>query len=389
MQRNGKTIKALHHIVIKWTKSVALWLLISNPSFAIDFSTINVSYWYDEKADIRVFSRAAAGDDLYMVFLEINKQTNLPVRMKLLLQQGYENANHADVQNAVIDTLDSSPSRFLLQIILDKAPENLLVLELADNFQHYYFPIPLENLPSFYPIDSKGVPLLRSYFSDKISFRFLSGDPILYTFQYTDDFGPADPPMGSTASLSPGLKLDESIVGWTENPMYGKYYLIQQDTFATQGITLMCLPEYFPDLRSVNELIESIGYITRKSEYLNLNTADVQKKQFDEFWLQLFPSAVDARLAIKRYYGNVRWANTIFSHYKPGWKNDPGMVYIVYGKPEIVYRFNNKEIWIYQATSFEFRTISHLFTANLKILIRKQDYEREWYTKVREMRGGN
>lgn len=389
MQRNQKTIKTFTYIINERFWLTLLLCVIMLPGLCIDFSILNTSYWYDKSSGIILASRAAANDSTFIVFLEIEKQSNQSFKLDLLLQNGFEDANHERLTNVVVDTIYRESNMILLQIIIERQNKDLLVVELSSNTYHYYFPVRLYNLPSFYPVDSKGIPIVKSYFSGDISFKYLSEPSPLIVFQYADEFGPADPPMGSASMLSPNLKIDTVYSQWTNSIETGKFYLIQQDTFSTEGLTLMSQPDYFPELRQLPELIESSGYITRKSEYNAMLYSGDNKKIFENFWLRLYPNQTEAKLGIRSYYRNVEWANRTFSHYKSGWKNDPGMVYIVFGNPGAVYRYNNKEIWVYEGITFEYRLLSHLFTPNLMILIRKPEYEREWFTKVRELRGGN
>jgi len=389
MQRNQKTIKALTYIINeRFWLTILLWLIML-PGLCIDFSLLNTAYWYDKTSGIILASRAAANDSTFIIFLEIEKQSIQNYKLEFLMQNGFEDANHERLSNVAVDTVYQESNKTLFRVLIGKQNKDLLVVEVISSTYHYYFPVKLYNLPSFYPLDSKGIPITSSYFSGDISFKYLSEPSPLFVFQYADEFGPADPPMGAASMLSPNLKIDTIYTGWPDVLESGKFYLIQQDTFSTEGITLMSRPDYFPELRQLPELIEASGYISRKSEYNALLYSAGNKKTFENFWLQLYPNQTEAKLRIRSYYRNVEWANRTFSHYKSGWKNDPGMIYIVFGNPGAVYRYNNKEIWIYEGITFEYRLLSHLFTPNLMILIRKSDYEREWFTKVRELRGGN
>ena len=96
-----------------------------------------------------------------------------------------------------------------------------------------------------------------------------------------------------------------------------------------------------------------------------------------------------AKSAIRTYYRKVAQANEIFTDYKPGWKTDRGILYVVYGTPKEVFRSNATETWVYDdELSFEFRILSNLFTPELYVLKRDQRYRESWISRVRVLRGG-
>ena len=50
---------------------------------------------------------------------------------------------------------------------------------------------------------------------------------------------------------------------------------------------------------------------------------------------------------IKKYYLRVINANRYFTDIQPGWQTDRGLIYIVQGQPNYIYRTYNTEVWLY------------------------------------------
>ena len=54
-----------------------------------------------------------------------------------------------------------------------------------------------------------------------------------------------------------------------------------------------------------------------------------------------------ARTLIREFYTRVESANNYFTSYLEGWKTDRGIIYIIYGVPNVVYKNKDYENWIY------------------------------------------
>ncbi|MEQ9007818.1 MAG: GWxTD domain-containing protein, partial [Ekhidna sp.] len=68
---------------------------------------------------------------------------------------------------------------------------------------------------------------------------------------------------------------------------------------------------------------------------------------------------------------------------------DRGMMYIVFGRPNEVYRTGNSEEWFYdEGPAFEFTIISTFFAPKTYSLRRSKDLEEQWYTQIAAIRRG-
>lgn len=98
-------------------------------------------------------------------------------------------------------------------------------------------------------------------------------------------------------------------------------------------------PDFFPEVKTLKDAVKILKYITYSSEYEKI-TEDgdsLLKNNFDRFWLKLSGGNKEAaKKKVAKFYERVNEANILFSNYKPGWKTDLGMTYILLGPPDQV-----------------------------------------------------
>ncbi|NJK87334.1 MAG: GWxTD domain-containing protein [Bacteroidales bacterium] len=102
----------------------------------------------------------------------------------------------------------------------------------------------------------------------------------------------------------------------------------------------------FPHIRTPQELIEPLAYLSNSVEYNEMKNATNKKIVVDNFWLGKTDDMDRARELIRIYYNRVFLANYYFTTFKPGWKTDRGMIYIIYGPPQATYRSITNEKWV-------------------------------------------
>jgi hypothetical protein len=89
---------------------------------------------------------------------------------------------------------------------------------------------------------------------------------------------------------------------------------------------------------------------------------------------------------MRSYFKRVELANQFFTSYKEGWKTDRGMIYIVFGLPDEVFKFNDREVWTYNAdeykATFNFSKSSSVFDPDNYVLIREKKYQQTWYEVI-------
>ena len=115
---------------------------------------------------------------------------------------------------------------------------------------------------------------------------------------------------------------------------------------------------------SLDLAIEQVKYIARDAEYDSLKeakTTEDKRRVFLAFWKKRDPNPNTLRNErMEEYYTRVDFANKHFSHFRPGWKTDMGMVYIILGPPSNIERhpfdMESKpyEVWSYYNNNLTF-----------------------------------
>lgn len=171
-------------------------------------------------------------------------------------------------------------------------------------------------------------------------------------------------------------------------------YFFQSDTNSIKGFTIRCFTGEFPMITNAGQLIEATRYITTRKEYFQLLNAMDRKAAIDKFWLEVGGQPERARDLIRSYYGRVQEANRLFTSYIEGWKTDRGMILMIFGKPNSVYRDDETEQWSYSNLPgypdvlFLFRKMNNPFSDNDYALIRQSVYENVWYMAADQWRQG-
>lgn len=238
-------------------------------------------------------------------------------------------------------------------------------------------------------------PLFRNFVSAGEGFKLFycnSGKPFLYVKYYKGNADPARPPYSNTMAPLPvlydsawriSIRDADSIV------FKGKgQYVITADSTQNGGFCIGVYNDGFPEVATPTALLEPLRYITTKKEYTTLELSRNVKTAVDSFWLSLGGNADRGRELISAYYGRVEIANMHFTSNKEGWKTDRGMVYIIYGEPQNVYRSWKSETWVYgqdqsgNMLNFVFNRETESTSDNDFKLERNPAYNVSWITAV-------
>lgn len=247
--------------------------------------------------------------------------------------------------------------------------------------------------------DSSGLPLLRRYLHTGETFLVSSYglQQPLQTRRYALSSQPALPPMSNPASVAQPrtLALLDSTSFPSEQParLSSGLYLIRAGSSAPWS-GLLVEENSYPELTSADELIAPLTFLTTSAERKKLFDAPDPKRAVDKFWLDLAGGNQGiAKQLIRTYYGRVMEANRLFSAHKAGWLTDRGLLYLVMGPPESVYREAGQEQWVYRsdperAGTYTFRAKPSTFAPEHYELVRRPEYERLWYAAVEQWRKG-
>jgi GWxTD domain-containing protein len=175
---------------------------------------------------------------------------------------------------------------------------------------------------------------------------------------------------------------------------YEGVYHFQSDTGNTAGVTFFNFGESYPKIDEAPQMADPLVYLMTSTEYRELKSNSNQKLALDKFWLDIAGDAEIARDLIRVYYNRVFIANFYFTSFKPGWKTDRGMIFIIYGPPQSVRVTATQEKWIYfknnftTTVTFTFDHVLSPFTTDNYILQRAENYDTYWRTAVDTWRKG-
>ncbi len=359
---------------------------------AINFSRVNVAWQYDPDFSMKMAHRVVRMENGLKIFLQISSDSLTSWQYEFLVQSGYESESHRSIQPSGIDTLLDVSNQVMLAITLPNIEENLLIIKSSKPERFCYYDIGLMigslSFPSIYPVNETGLPILEKYIN-RSGFSW-KGNNTFLARQYQEKFGMADPPMADMKPLAPQVDMDTSFVfGDSIQFRENHFYVVSKDSLATVGVTMLRVPPYFPEYRQLMELVESMLYLTSEQEKKAMIKSRNPKQSFDSFWMNTYSTKGRARSAIRNYYDWIEKVNVLFTDFKPGWKTDRGMMYLVFGVPDEVYRTGSSEEWYYDdGSAFEFTIISTFFAPRTYTLRRSKDFEEQWYNKIATLRQG-
>jgi GWxTD domain-containing protein len=170
-------------------------------------------------------------------------------------------------------------------------------------------------------------------------------------------------------------------------------YQFRVDTNFRQGLALYNFGPYYPSVKEVEDMASPLTYISNTKEAQEIKESSNKKLAIDNFWVTCCGNMEQARELIRIYYNRVFFANYYFTADREGWKTDRGMIYIVYGPPNTLYKSEDEERWDYfkkagESISFTFRKADSKWTNNLYSLIRGQAPDTHWRQAVETWRSG-
>lgn len=274
-----------------------------------------------------------------------------------------------------------------------KSQSYIRVNNAEDGNSQYYLSLIKKNMK----------PEFEEYFhrSDSMIIRHKSsGLKKMHITHYKTDFKPAGKPFSTTDQQSLKLGKDSS---WSVPVTYNKtefsvskpgIYIIRADSTKLRGLMKVNFKNAYPLITKSDELIESLQYLLKESEYEKMKKSENKKLSVDNFWMKTTGNSERARELLKIWYNRATYSNYYFTSYKKGWKTDRGMIYMVFGPPDDIQHFDDAEKWIYRNTK-EDKSIELIFIQQLNsiscndfTLIRENKYEPIWSNAVKKWRVG-
>lgn len=173
-----------------------------------------------------------------------------------------------------------------------------------------------------------------------------------------------------------------------------------------EGFTLFNFGDDFPTMTTPENMLRPLTYLIPASRVDSMAATRKPKMALDEFWLDCGGGNVEkARELIRIFYTRVLFANYYFTSWKEGWQTDRGMIYIIYGPPDKLYKSNETESWGYRKpvvksswgsrytvkedyVFFTFKKRENLFTDNDYYLSRSETSVTYWDKAVQSWRKG-
>lgn len=372
-----------------------LAVVISTGLSAQPLRDINYNYLYNPGEAFTLDLNVTRKPDHWAIFYKLQlRDTSVNIQEFVIQWGSRESLSDKETTELSIEITESQKDRTSMagrfNFSLETVPKILVAKVVRTNVKRAW--VFYEMLEPQYPVTeyitvNTGIAL-KPYVnvSDKVLVEG-QGD---YTISfYNDAFPTASPPFAevqakvnrgmetdSTFRISGGQEIDFSTTG---------LYLVQKDTNATEGVAFRVENDY-PRLGKIQSLVGPLVYICTKREHDRLVAAKGEKKNFDRVIIGITTDTDRARKFMRSYFRRVELANQYFTSYKEGWKTDRGMVYIIFGLPDEVFKFSDREVWRYDndefKVTFNFSKASSIFDPENYVLLREKKYQQTWYEVI-------
>jgi len=172
-----------------------------------------------------------------------------------------------------------------------------------------------------------------------------------------------------------------------------------------EGYTFMNFGPSFPSTTTPEVMIEPLAYIATQDELSSMRSAVKPKVALDDFWVKCGGNIDKARELIRIYYTRVLFSNYYFTSFTEGWRTERGMIYIIYGPPDKIYKNSEGESWGYKKSVikskwgnrysvsdeyiyFNFKRNENMFTDNDYYLRRNETMVTYWDKAIASWRKG-
>jgi len=358
---------------------------------------INYSYLYDPAERIRFDMIPVRSTSSWTIIytLQVRDTTIDEVDDYKIEWQGREALSNKDGET-LSPTLGEHQKRSdrltgSIALTMADAPKILVarIVNLSSNRAYFFYTFLEENFPVNNYLVSSGEPLVKTYVPTGQSATLAGSSEHWIVSYYNDNFPAAAPAFSEgQAKVTKGMEADSVYIVTSATPVRifaDGLYLFQKDTLAPEGFALRGENDY-PRYTLIRNLPGPLIYICTKQEYDRLENAKGDKKAFDRTVLSMTGDTDRARKLIRNYFRRVELANQYFTSFKEGWKTDRGMIYIVFGLPDEVYKFSDREVWTYDNEAFDitfdFTRASTIFDPDNYVLIRERRYQTTWYEVI-------
>ena len=368
--------------------------------------------YHNNESTSQLFFQVATEDVLYS-----RSTINQPFSAKILLEYIVFQKDHKEIidSGSILITdqyLKNKKVRIDTNFIFNfsKSEEGFLDLRISDINRSREFRKTLsidkfsESSRQFYMItDTSNQILFDDFFFEGQSILIKShfNNDKLYATKNKTVFPLSPPPFTKSAqpSFTDNISFTEELNFKSQNIIFYDlpnegFVFFQLDTLNDLGFTLFNFHNDYPLLKSAEQLIPPLRYLTTKDEFDLLVSSINPKVAVDKYWLSNATSKERARTLIRVFYSRVEFANKLFSCHLEGWKTDRGMISIIFGTPSYTSLVRNSEVWIYgdenniHSLKFVFDQKPNPFSSNDYVLSRNYSYKNPWYRAVESWRNG-
>ena len=391
----GLTTSAVNVSPMKKFAGMAL-LFLSGVAFAQPIRDINHAYLYNPDEIVAFSLKAVRGPESFAILynLQVSDTAALMTEYSIVWEGRDLLSDKEGTPLRMSDhvvTVHRSGLSGRAAIMLAGAPKYLVAKVVKNSIKRaWLFYTPLEeNFPVNGYLTRGGMPVMEPFVHTDDRVRIASDSANWIVSWYSDDF-PAAAPVFSEgqARVSRGMDVDSvyTVRGGEELALPKKgLFLVQQDTTSGEGFSFRAEEDY-PQFVKLASLPGPLVYITTRQEYERLSASRGNKKAFDRVILSMTADTDRARTLMRSYFRRVELANRYFTSYKEGWKTDRGMVYIIFGRPSEVFKFDDREVWNYDNDQFDIRFTftrsASLFDPDNYVLIREKKHENTWYEVI-------
>ena len=247
---------------------------------------------------------------------------------------------------------------------------------------------------NYYMMASDNLPMIVNFVNRNETYRLVHRDTTITTAwvkYFPPNLKAARPPMSSGTPSKRTVHADSIYRihftnGISDELQFNKqgYYHIMLDSLAQKGFTVYQFTSDFPFINSPLQMVMPLRYLTTYKEFKTIINEKNKQKAVEDFWIKISGNKERARRMIGLYYNRVQQANMLFYSDREGWMTDRGMIFIVFGSPDVVYRDSDMETWIYgyqknnKNLRFDFYKTDNPFTNSDYLLNRSPIYNSPW-----------
>ena len=336
--------------------------------------------------------------------------SKLPLKFQYILMTDDDEKRVLDSSTYTISTklLTRNSLEYRRNHISCHSAEVLLYYDIYDpnEHEHYKNTLPF-NLSSAYSqcyfrvrsISRDSLVITEKHFKkqDSVVIDYYKNNSKKLYVRYSQLEGrPAPPPFYHGHSKVPVANFQKSFVMDNHSVLRFTHegnYLIQADTTKREGLWLNAFSEGYPYPSTTYDYEEALMYLTTEDEFRVMQQSDNKRKAIDDFWNKCTSSNDKGPLLADHYYRRVKESNDNFTTSKEGWKTDRGMMYIIFNRPDEIYKTTWGENWIYHAQS-PFPAVEFHFTRSMQAwgydytLIRDESLRRLWLLGINSWRNG-